>query len=193
MKVIGLTGGIGSGKSFVAHILEKMGYPVFYSDEAAKYLTNKDSQIKSQLIQLFGKEVYNEDGLNKKFLSDRIFQNQAVLAQVNSIIHPVVRQYFVSWTMQQKSDLVFNEAAILFETGAYKSFPFNFLVTAPLELRIERVMKRDNAIREQVLARINAQMSDDEKMKLTPYIINNDEREPILSQIESAIYLVKTV
>ena len=187
MKRIGLTGGIGSGKSFVANILENMGFPVYYSDLQSKELTKSNPSIKTGLISLFGEEVYSDNELNTQLVATKIFQNEKMRQKVNELIHPIVRKDFDNWAMNQKSALVFNEAAILFETGAYKNFDANILICAPLELKIKRVMKRENCSREDVLARMNKQWSDEEKMKLADFVIENDEESPILKQIENIL------
>jgi len=184
MKRIGITGGIGSGKSFIANILEHMGFPVYYSDLRSKELTKSNPSIKTGLISLFGEEVYSDNELNTQLVATKIFQNEEMRQKVNELIHPIVRKDFEDWVTNQKSTLVFNEAAILFETGSYKNFDANILICAPLELKIKRVMKRENCSKEDVLARMSKQWSDDEKSKLADFIINNDDCDPILTQLE---------
>jgi dephospho-CoA kinase len=187
MKHIGLTGGIGSGKSFIAQIIEHMGYPVYYSDARAKELTKSNPTIKMGLISLFGEEVFEGNQLNAELISSRIFHDDELLKQVNELIHPIVRADFENWVLNQKSALVFNEAAILFETGAYRNFDATILVCAPTELKIQRVMKRENCSKEEVMTRMSKQWSDEDKMKLTDYSILNDNQTPILIQIEEII------
>lgn len=191
MLRIGLSGGIGSGKSTVAGILAKMGYPVFYSDHEAKRLYDENPVLQKQLVDLFGPAIYRDGQLNKAFLSQQLFSNAELKAQVTALVHPLVRKAFEVWAQQQASDLVFNEAAILFETGAYKDFDATVLVTAPIETRIERVQKRDLISREAVLQRIANQWPDSKKMNLTTYIITNDG-QPLLQQIEDVISKLKT-
>ncbi|MEY3086550.1 MAG: hypothetical protein RLZ93_469 [Bacteroidota bacterium] len=191
MLRIGLSGGIGSGKSTVAGILAKMGYPVFYSDHEAKRLYDENPVLQKQLVDLFGPAIYRDGQLNKAFLAQQLFSNAELKAQVTSLVHPMVRKAFEVWAKQQASDLVFNEAAILFETGAYKDFDATVLVTAPIETRIERVQKRDLISREAVLQRIANQWPDSKKMNLTTYIITNDG-QPLLQQIEDVISKLKT-
>ena len=186
MLQIGLSGGIGSGKSTIAMVLEKMGYPVFYSDQVAKRLYDEHPLLQKQLVDLLGPEVYRDGQLNKQFLSEQLFSNAELKAQVSALVHPIVRSTFENWAQQQTSDLVFNEAAILFETGAYRQFAATILVMAPLETRIERVQKRDSLSREEVLKRIANQWTDVQKMALTPYHVVNDGR-PILIQLEQLI------
>jgi dephospho-CoA kinase len=166
MKRIGITGGIGSGKSFVANIIEKIGYPVYYSDLRSKELTNSHSIIQQGLIDLVGENVYFEGELDKKILAEAIFSNDEMRQKINQLIHPIVRQDFEDWAKAQTSDLIFNEAAILFETGAYRNFDATVLIYAPIELRLKRVLNRDIITKEEVLARVNYQMSDEEKLKI---------------------------
>jgi dephospho-CoA kinase len=187
MKRIGLTGGIGSGKSFIAQIIEHMGYPVYYSDARAKELTKSNPSIKTGLISLFGEEVYEGNKLNAKLIASKIFHNDELRKKVNELIHPIVRADFENWALNQNSELVFNEAAILFETGSYRNFDATILVCAPTELKIERVMNREKSSREAVLERMSKQWSDEDKMKLTDYSILNDNQTPILIQLEEII------
>ena len=186
MLQIGLTGGIGSGKSTIAKVLEKMGYPVFYADLEAKKIYHEDPVLKENLIQIIGQEVFVNGQLNTKLLAEKLFSNTQLKDHVAALVHPIVREAFVSWVKLQKASLVFNEAAILFETGAYQNFDANLLVVAPAQLRIERVIKRDALNEDQVQARIAQQWSDEQKMKLTPYLIHNDGR-PLLVQIEKLV------
>jgi dephospho-CoA kinase len=190
MKRIGLTGGIGSGKSFVADLLTKMGYPVYYSDSRSKELTKSNPTIREGLIAMFGEEVFKEEGLNTTLIAEKMFQDDALRLRINQLIHPIVRKDFEEWVSKQDKDLVFNEAAILFETGAYKTLDATILVYAPESLKIERVMRRENCSKEEVLARMNKQWSDEEKMKLTNYLIFNDEKIPLLVQIEKCITML---
>lgn len=187
MKRIGITGGIGSGKSFIATIIERMGYPVYYSDVRSKELTNAHPVIRQGLIDLVGENVYFGGELDKKVLATAIFSNDELRLKVNQLIHPIVRQDFEDWANSQKSDLIFNEAAILFETGAYRNFDATILVYAPEELRLKRVLKRDIITKEEVLARMNNQLKDDEKRKMTSLQILNDCESPILIQIETIL------
>lgn len=181
---IGITGGIGSGKSYIGSIFEKMGYPVYYSDKASKQLTVTNDTIRNGLIRLLGETVYQNNELNKAFLASKLFQDDAIREQVNAIIHPVVRADFNEWAERQKTPLVFNEAAILIETGSYRTLDFTVVVTADKEIRIQRTMTRDNISREEVLARMSKQWEDEEKIKYTDFLVYNDER-PLLTQLEA--------
>ena len=187
MKRIGITGGIGAGKSLVAEIIKAMGYPVYNSDERAKELTDSNPKIKEGLIHLFGEEIYQNDTLNKFALAQAIFSDESLREKVNALIHPIVREDFNNWALAQNNSLIFNESAILFETGSYKNFDAIILVFAPIELRIQRIMKRDNCSENEVLKRMNSQFSDEEKYQLTEFRVLNDEQTPLLKQVEQII------
>ena len=187
MKRIGITGGIGAGKSLVAEIIKAMGYPVYNSDERAKELMESNPKIKEGLIHLFGIEIYQNDKLNKFALAQAIFSDESLREKVNALIHPIVREDFNLWAMAQNNSLVFNESAILFETGSFKNFDAIILVYAPKELRIKRIMKRDNCSENEVLKRMNSQFSDEEKYQLTEFRVLNDEQTPLLVQVEKII------
>ncbi len=187
MQTIGITGGIGSGKSLVSKILEAFGYPVFNSDSVSKQLTDTDPLIKEKLIDLFGPEVYTPDGLNRSFLAQQIFNNDSLRLQVNAIIHPQVRKAFSDFCTSHKSDFIFNEAAILIETGAYKNLDHLVLVTAPEEIRVRRVISRDKTTDKEVLQRMSKQWNDDQKRPFASFEIVNDGRQPLLEQVESML------
>lgn len=187
VKKIGITGGIGSGKSIVSKIIETMGYPVFNSDFEAKKIANSHPEVKSELIELFGESIYMDNELNRKMLAGLIFSDLSLRGKVNAIIHPKVREEFNNRASTSKSNLIFNEAAILFETGAYKQLDATVLITAPKELRIRRVLGRDKVSLEEIENRIASQWSDEKKSQFTNYIINNDEVEPLIVQVEKVI------
>lgn len=187
MKKIGITGGIGAGKSMVGHVLEAMHFPVYYSDQESKKLVDSHPQIREDLQNLLGNEIYLDNTLNRVFLAEIIFKDAEIRQKVNAIIHPHVRLGFEKWATAQQSKLVFNEAAILFETGAYKMMDATILVTAPLEVKIQRVQSRDRITAEQVLERMSNQWTDDQKIPLTDFILVNDEVQPLVSQIEAVI------
>jgi len=192
MRHIGLTGGIGSGKSTIAGVLEHMGYPVFYSDQEAKKLYVTHPLLKNELIAILGKESYQNGIFQKHVLATQLFENLALQEKIAALVHPLVRERFNEWAEQQTTDLVFNEAAILFETAAYQQFDATILVIAPLETRIQRVQARDNLSREEILSRVANQWPDAKKMGLTPYIIQNDG-QPLLQQIEEVLIQLKSV
>lgn len=173
MKVIGLTGGIGSGKTTVTRMFSDLGVPIYIADDEARELTNSSKTIRRKLIALLGDEAYNEESLNRAFVADKIFNNKDLLESVNAIIHPEVTTHFNIWLKKQNSTYVIKEAAILFENGGYKSCDLIILVTAPESVRIARVMERDNVPRARVEERIKNQWSDTKKKKLADLIIEN--------------------
>lgn len=181
---VGITGGIGSGKSYVARIFKALGVPFYDADTEAKKLMNTDGQIRSALIKQFGEAVYLEDGqLNRAYLSSVVFTDEKRLQALNAIVHPVVIQHGTDWAEAQSYPYSLKEAALLFESGSYKSLDYIILVTAPLEMRIKRVVKRDAVSREQVLDRINKQMPDEKKSEIADFVIVNDENVPLLPQV----------
>ncbi|HKM94402.1 MAG TPA: dephospho-CoA kinase [Prolixibacteraceae bacterium] len=184
MIKVGLTGGIGAGKSMVCNIFSKLGIPVYVADTEAKLLMNTNPAIRQQLLALFGKNIYLEnDVLDRKKLSEIIFNDKIALAKVNAIVHPIVRKHFDKWADLQKSAYVIQEAAILFESGQNIHFDKIILLTAPYEVKIERVMKRDNVSREKVIERMNNQLTDEEKILKSDFIINNDNISMVLPQV----------
>ena len=188
MKIIGITGGIGSGKSVVSRLLETMNIPVYDTDKEAKRITSSSPVIKEKLIQKFGKELYDNEELNKKKLASLIFYNSMNLNFVNSVIHPEVFNDFIFWKRNFFGKAFAGiESAILFESGLNKITDLNVLVTAPLELRIERVKLRDNLNKEEILNRIKNQMSEEEQEYLTDYIIYNDNIQALIPQVNTLI------
>ena len=184
MKRIGITGGIGSGKSYIAAVLVKMGYPVFNSDIRAKELTNTHPEIIHGLKARFGEHIYEDQQVNKAALSAKIFSSEEDRLFVNGLIHPLVREDFNAWSKQQRGYVVFKEAAILFETGSYKELDATVLVTAPYSLKIHRIMERDGSSEAQAKARMDHQWSDAQKLPLATFNISNDGVKPILEQLE---------
>lgn len=192
MKVLGLTGGIGSGKTTVANILESKGIPVYYSDDRAKFLMNNSDFIKAKLIEVFGKEVYINEKLNRKFLSNLVFNNKNQLNRLNSIIHPVIAKDFNDWKNKNNAKFVVKEAAILFESGAYKSCDLNININSNINDRLKRVMKRDSSTKEEVMARINNQFTDIEREKLSDFTITNDDFSKLEEKVLTLITTIKT-
>jgi len=182
MLKIGLTGGIGSGKTTVARIFEVLGIPVYYADEAAKNLMNGDPQLKHQIIQRFGADVYKEGKLDRHFLGSLVFSDEEKLKQLNEIVHPATQKDAAHWMSLQTTPYAIKEAALIFEAGLRPDFDYIIGVTAPESLRISRVIKRDQSSREKVLDRIRQQMNEEEKMKLCDFVIVNDEKEAVLPQ-----------
>lgn len=191
MKVrLGITGGIGSGKSFFSKLLIKRGIPVFDSDFEAKRLMLTDDEIISSLKSLLGDAVYLNGGINKPLLASFIFASAENASKVNSIVHPSVKKEFVRWADQCFSsghDIVAVESAILFEAGFNDIVDKTVMVHAPLETRIDRVIERDNTTREKVLERIKSQMDDDVKISMSDFVIENDGRFSLDSQTDSLI------
>lgn len=184
MKIVGLTGGIGSGKTTVANLFSELGVPVYIADVEAKKLTNSSLVIRRKLIELLGKNAYLDDRLNRKYVADKIFADTKLLNAVNAIIHPEVAIHFKKWASKQKSNYVIKEAAILFENGGYKDCDLVILVTAPKALRIERVKQRDNASSTEIEQRMNNQWSDSKKEKLADIIIENIDLEVTRAEIK---------
>ena len=184
MYIIGLTGGIGSGKTLVSKVFENLGIAVYNSDIEAKLLMNNDSDIINKFKMIFGFEIYDENNrLNKKKLADLIFNDKNKLKTVNSIVHPAVKKHFTNWVQMQKSPYVIKETAILFKSGIFKDVDKIITVTAPLKLRIKRISERDNISEDDIMQRINKQTDDKFKIKNSDYIIRNDGKKLILPQI----------
>lgn len=188
MKIVGLTGGIGSGKTTVAKMFSALGIAVYNSDIEAKKLTNSSKSIRQQLISLLGEETYKDGILNRKFMAEKIFNDKELLSQVNSIIHPKVAQQFKNWVAIQNSPYVIKEAAILYESGSAAQCDLVILVTAPKNVRLQRVMDRDQVSREEVEARMKNQWSDSKKAKLADFVIQNTNLVNTKKQVESIHY-----
>lgn len=194
MEAIGLTGGIGAGKSLVARILKIMGYPVYVSDREASRLMDTHPNIRQDIINRFGESVYTKDWhINKPVLADIIFKDPQALADMNIIVHPRVMEDFRQWSNQQTTSLVFFESAILFEAGLKNFFRHTICVTAPLEVRIQRVIMRDKTQTEKVKERISNQMDETEKCKQADFVIYNDEQHPLMEQIEETVKKLKAI
>jgi len=165
-----------------------MGYPIFYSDNFAKELLISNQEVQKKITEIIGEKAYLIDGFpNKKFIADSIFENPQLLIEMNAIIHPKVREGFTEWAKNQSSPLVFNEAAILFESGSYKNFDKTILVTAPLKLRIERIKKRDAISEAEILKRMENQWDDKKKIPLADFVIENAEDKMLLPQISKIV------
>mgnify|MGYP006184230795 CR=1 FL=1 len=184
MLKIGLTGGIGSGKTTVAKVLEVLGIPVYYADEAAKELMYKNELLKQQLIFHFGESTYLKDGqLNRKHLSSIVFADKEKLELLNSLVHPVTIADAKEWFSKQTAPYVIKEAALLFESGTADGLDYIIGVTAPATLRIKRVMDRDNVSSDDVKRRMNNQLDDSIKMKLCDFVLQNNEQQLLLPQV----------
>ncbi len=183
MIVVGLTGGIGSGKTTVAKQFELLGIPVYIADEEAKKLMNRSKIIKRKLIALFGNEAYIDNQLNKAFIADIIFKNKEYLQKMNAIIHPRVAKHFNNWLQKQSAPYVIKEAAILFENGGYKFCDYIITVTAPKNLRLNRLLKRDNTTKDKIEAIMKNQWTDKQKVKLSQFVISNEDLENTKKQV----------
>nr|WP_298925663.1 dephospho-CoA kinase [uncultured Allomuricauda sp.] len=173
MIVVGLTGGIGSGKSTVSGMFKDLGVPVYDSDSEAKRLMTTSAELKKAIIELLGKRAYDDKTLNRSFIANQIFENPETLQKLNKIVHPAVRTDFLEWTEIQEAPYVIQETALIFENEAQENYDFVILVTAPEDLRLQRVMERDEASKEEVLNRMRNQMSDDKKVALSNFCIDN--------------------
>ncbi|MDR0712768.1 MAG: dephospho-CoA kinase [Bacteroidales bacterium] len=183
MLKIGVTGGIGSGKTTVCGVFEILGIPVYYADNRAKELMNTDRQLKTLLQEHFGTDLYREGTLNRSLLSALIFNDKKRLRMVNGWVHPAVARDFEDWCCRQSAPYVVEEAAILFESGLSSRFDKMILVTAPEDIRMERVCRRDATRAEFVKARMSHQWAEEKKMELADFIIRNDDRHLLIPQI----------
>ena len=188
MQTIGLTGGIGSGKSLIARVLKHMGYPVYIADTEAKRLMHSHPDIRREIIRRFGETVYTNTGiLDKALLAQLIFTDAQALSAINAIVHPRVIEDFRQWSECQNSPLVFFESAILFEASLDHYFNHILCVTTSLETRIQRVMSRDHTTRDKVIDRLRNQMDEREKCRRADVVICNDEGQMVLSQVLAAV------
>jgi len=187
MLKIGITGGIGTGKSFISKIISELGYPVFDSDKEAKRILIESIEVHQELKKLFGNDIFDGTIPDTKKIAALVFNSKDKLELLNQIIHPAVKKNFEDWILKQKTDLIFKEAAILIESGSYKDCDKIIVVHAPISLRISRVMKRDNVTDEMVKQRMNNQMQSEDLIKYADFIIENDEHQPLLPQINFII------
>ena len=183
MKRIGLTGGIGSGKSTVAYIFEVLGIPVYYADAASKRLMNDDQELKDKIKNAFGEDAYVNESLNREYLSEQVFNDSEKIILLNSIVHPATIKDAEEWMQMQKAPYVIKEAALIFESGSNKGLDYIIGVKSPIELRIKRAMQRDNISAEQVRARMDKQMDEETKIRLCDYVIVNDEQQMLIPQV----------
>lgn len=181
--IIGLTGGIGSGKSTVAKIFAQLGIPVLDADATAKAIMNEDRSVKTKLIELFGEDAYKENQLNRSYIAQIVFEDAFMLQQLNAIIHPITIQYAKDWASKQSAPYVIKEAALFFESGSSEGVEKIIGVTAPKHIRIQRVMQRDQITREDVIKRMEHQLEDSLKMKLCDWVIQNDDMHLLIPQI----------
>jgi dephospho-CoA kinase len=184
MKIIGLTGGIGSGKSTVADMFSNLGVPVYNSDEEAKKIMVSSEEVKKGIIELFGRTAYLGNKLNKSFISDQVFQNKDLLKKLNAIVHPAVRNHFLSWMKGQDAPYVIQEAAIIFENGKESVYDAIILVVAQQSTRLKRVMTRDKTSKSQVMMRMDNQWPDARKIPLSDFVIENKARSKTLKKVQ---------
>ncbi|WP_430816814.1 dephospho-CoA kinase [Carboxylicivirga sp. RSCT41] len=192
MIKIGLTGGIGSGKSTVVRLIEFLGYHVYVADVEAKRIINSDQLVKQRVIELLGEDAYTQSGYNVKFVAKKVFSDKKLLAALNTIVHPAVYAHFNNWCDAHKhEEMIFQEAAILFENGSYTKFDKTILVTAPELMRMGRVMRRDGLSEKEVKVRIDRQWDDKDKIPLADYIVKCDGNHLVIPQLLDIIKKIK--
>ncbi|WP_264521483.1 dephospho-CoA kinase [Flavobacterium sp. N1994] len=190
-KVIGLTGGIGSGKTMVAKYIQSLGYPVYIADDEARKIT-EDKKVVQKIAEIFGNDIIENASVSREKLSKIVFNNSDKLQKLNAIIHPLVKEHFDSWLKKHKDfPLVFKEAAILFESGSYQYCDFVITVTAPLETRISRVVERDKVSKDSVLKRIQNQWTDEQRIAKSDFVIDNISVKETYKQIDQILKILK--
>ena len=184
-KLIGITGGIGAGKSTVSTICKHLGFKVYNSDQRAKEIVSEDSIIKKKLISFFGNNIYKNGVLNRKFLSDKIFNDKSSLQQINSIIHPAVKKDFNSWVINNSNEkILFKESALLFESGAYKELDKIILIVSDKNLRVSRVLNRDqNRSKKEIESIIDKQIDEVDAIKYADIVIDNNHKKMLLPSV----------
>lgn len=183
-KILGLTGGIGSGKTTVAKMFCELGVPVYYADEEAKKLMNTSPKIREKIIKLFGEEAYSNEVLNRSFIAQLVFTNKKKLNALNQIIHPEVATHFASWLSKQTHPYVLKEVAVLFESEMEDQFDFILTVTAPKTMRLERAMQRDHKTANEVLSVMNNQWDEDKKIQKSDFVIHNLDVQQTIIEVE---------
>ncbi|HEV8283242.1 MAG TPA: dephospho-CoA kinase [Chitinophagaceae bacterium] len=180
---VGLTGGIGSGKTTVAKIFELLGVPVYYADDAAKRIMNEDEELKLAIEKQFGKEAYKNDELDRNYLASKVFDDPFQLEILNTIVHPATIRDAAKWMNQQQTLYTIKEAALIFESGSTEQLDYVIGVYAPTSLRIQRTMERNKIDHDEVIKRMNNQIDENIKMKLCDFVIHNDEQQLIIPQV----------
>jgi dephospho-CoA kinase len=183
MLKIGITGGIGSGKSIVAKVFEHLGIPVYNADTAAKSLMENDSALRASITALFGPDSYLNGTLNRSYISSLVFNDRSKLEALNALVHPATIQYGKEWMSRQTTPYAIKEAALIFESGTQDELDYVIGVYAPQALRIHRVIQRDNLTREQVLQRMANQIDESVKMRLCDFVVVNDDQQLVLPQV----------
>ena len=184
MRIVGLTGGIGSGKSTVARMFEELGVPVYYSDDEAKNLMNTSDQIKEGLIAVFGQKSFENGKLNRSYIASLVFNSEEKLKKLNSIVHPEVKRNFKKWILDQSASYIIQENPLIFENNSQDDFDVVITVTAPKKTRIQRVMERDGLSENQVLARVNNQLEDQLKINASHFVITNESLNDTKLQVK---------
>ena len=180
---VGLTGGIGSGKSTVAQIFEVLGIPVYYADIAAKKIMNEDEGLRSAITNIFGEQAYTNNILNRKYISSIVFSDPAKLQQLNTLVHPATKKDGEAWMQEQTSPYAIHEAALIFEAKVSDRLDLVIGISSPTELRIKRAMERDKVSREEVLKRMEQQLEEEVKMSKCDFILINDEQQLLIPQV----------
>ena len=188
---VGITGGIGSGKTTVCKVIEALGYPVYYADLEARKIIETDSDVILAISNLFGNDIYSSGKLDRQRLASLVFNNKELLAKLNAIVHPAVARHFQVWANSSSSSIIFKEAAILFESGLNKLLDKTILVVAPEQVRLQRVIDRDKISVDNVKSRMANQATQDELIKLADYLINNDGKELLIPQLLGIIENLK--
>lgn len=184
MKIVGLTGGIGGGKSTVAKMFRELGVPVYDSDSEAKQLMTSSSKVRNAIINLLGEAAYQKKELNRSFVAEKVFKDPRLLQKLNAIVHPAVREHFKEWAKDQNAPYVVQETALIFENGTKDHYDRIILVTAPLDVRLKRVMERDGVGPKTVLERMKNQMDDGDKVDLAHFCIENMDLETTRKRVE---------
>jgi dephospho-CoA kinase len=180
---VGLTGGIGSGKTTVAKIFEVLGIPVYYADEAAKRIMNEDENLKAAIQKQFGTEAYKNNELDRSYLAKKVFNDPFQLEILNSLVHPATIRDAFAWMNAQRTPYAIKEAALIFESGVAEQLDYVIGVYAPLSLRIKRTMERDKMAYEEIASRMNNQIDENIKMKLCDFVLTNDEQDLLIPQV----------
>lgn len=184
MKIVGLTGGIGSGKTTVAKMFEKLGVPVYYADKEAKRLMKESKSLKQGIIALLGEKAYRNDDINRSYIAQIVFQDKKQLKELNALVHPIVESDFIKWLGALDSSYVIQENALIFENDKRSKYDVVITVTAPLTLRLERVMKRDGVSEKQVFDRIENQLDDEIKTRHADFVVNNIDLKKCKDQVQ---------
>lgn len=184
MKIVGLTGGIGSGKTTVAKMFEKLGVPVYYADKEAKRLMKESKSLKQEIIALLGEKAYRNDDINRSYIAQIVFQDKKQLKELNALVHPIVESDFIKWLGALDSSYVIQENALIFENDKRSKYDVVITVTAPLTLRLERVMKRDGVSEKQVFDRIENQLDDEIKTRHADFVVNNIDLKKCKDQVQ---------